>query len=229
MCSRYVCSNGELQKLLRGILDEKSVEAGAKLGGDGNESANLPEGIIQRRIHDHVVRELGIIGTKGGPPNSISNMRILRAPPVHTLARDAHKIVLPPTINSGASTGAKWRLHRPMVCSPFDDIEIRKFQVAVEAIKCVLGLEATVHDVERVQVFQCQHYFSGKAVAHTAERNLRQSAHLTADNKQTHVRHISRDIPGYLVMSVYYRSRGRARTCSHASRVTRSWGRARAR
>jgi hypothetical protein len=85
-----------------------------------------------------------------------------------------------------------------MVCSPFDDIEIRKFQVAVEAIKCVLGLEATVHDVERVQVFQCQHYFSGIAVAHTAQRNPRQSARLTADNKQTHIRHITRDIPGYL-------------------------------
>ena len=169
-----MCSIGELQKLLRGILDEKSVEGGATLGGDGNGSANLPEGIIQRRIHDHVVRELGIIGTKGGPPNSISNMRMPRAPPVHTLARDAHKIVLSPTINSGASTGAKWRLHRPMVCSPFDDIEIRKFQVAVEAIKCALGLEATVHDVERVQVFKCQYYCSGMVVTHIAEHDLRQ-------------------------------------------------------
>ncbi len=82
----------QYRRTAKGILDEKSVEAGAKLGGDGNESADLPEGIIQQRIHDHAVRELGIIGTKGGPPNSISNMRIPRAPPVHTLARDAHEL-----------------------------------------------------------------------------------------------------------------------------------------
>ena len=29
--------------------------------------------------------------------------------------------------------------------------------VLVEAFKCVLGLKATVRNVEKVQVFQCQH------------------------------------------------------------------------